>query len=280
MNQLLRDIKTNFDSEDFESASALCQKALEHSVDDQQKLVILSFLGPSHLQLGQIEKGEDALVQATKISCIQPHQLQKIYKTLSDHYEKLEKWESMAQVSMNLFDMVVQKENWDRATALAFLIVDAYLKLSASATLVVLHTAGKFIERYILLMRDGAEWRASPEQIISMLFNLSTIQTAFVDATKRTAAKSMYSQYFIKLLAPAHRISVSNVQLPFQPLTLFTPYAVHTHSNLSCPNDCFTIPPSLPSPLPSHLPFLSYSFSPTQFTILTAPHCLALVSTR
>ena len=79
---ILRDIKTKFDKDDFEGAVVSCEEALKLSGDESQKQTILSYLGYSLFQLGQFEKGEAAFLKASEITSGPQAQLQKIWKAI------------------------------------------------------------------------------------------------------------------------------------------------------------------------------------------------------
>lgn len=98
-------------------------------LDDQESFFVHSFQGQCFIQLGRIEHGENALLEATKLSAAAPTvQLQKIWKLLADLYEKIGRWDSFARATIKLYDMILEKGNIERAQVLATLIASAFAK--------------------------------------------------------------------------------------------------------------------------------------------------------
>ena len=80
------------------------------TLDENEKFFLHSTRGQCAIQLGLVDIGEKALLESTKFA-VPVVQLQRIWKSLADLYEKTERWASCASASTKLFDIVLEKGN-------------------------------------------------------------------------------------------------------------------------------------------------------------------------
>lgn len=209
MKPTLREVKQKVDSEEFEPAMKLAELAValtslsnisqchrtdssfvlqlsDASLDAAEKFFLYSARGNCALQLGQVDVGEKSLLEASKLTGAPTIQIQKVWKSLADLYEKTERWASCANATSKLYDIVLEKGNQERAQTLAVYIADCYSKCDV---LTALQEGLEFIEK-VLANRICS---SVSDQVISLVGSIGRVVSNLEQAREKAATRSLSS---------------------------------------------------------------------------------------
>ena len=183
----LREVKEAVDAEEYENALEKCDDLVKgDNLEPQERFIVLSTKGHVCIQLAKVDLGEKALLEASKLITkdIPQPQVQKLYKMLGDLYEKIGKWDSYASATSKLYDMVIEKGNFERAEVLSLSIAEAYSKCTSLHTL---EEACKYI--HTSLRNQNA--KKSPENTIALVASYGIILDTVQNEKAKAAARSI-----------------------------------------------------------------------------------------
>ena len=185
----LRAIKEVVDAEQYETAMEKCDELLKdnsETLEPQERFMLFSTKGHVCIQLSKVDLGEKALLEASKLinKDIPQPQVQKLYKMLGDLYEKTNKWDSYASITAKLYDLVVEKGNFERAEILSVAISEAYSKCKSLKTL---EEGCKYINACFI----NQKLRKSPKNTLDLVSSYGIILDTVQDEKAKAAARSI-----------------------------------------------------------------------------------------
>jgi hypothetical protein len=130
------DLRDAIAAKDFSRVLELVEN---EEITPKNAFMINFYMGISYLHLGQSSKGEkhlleaDCLLKKENSDCSDSSQIvdqfQKISKTLSDLYMKLERWGDYTKQATRLYDILLLKKNIPKAKEILRCIVKAYMRV-------------------------------------------------------------------------------------------------------------------------------------------------------